>query len=153
MTITDLSEMLGVPVVTLYGWRHGGEAHSATGSVVTFDTAGQPSRLACHPSRLAPLAAKATVVEPVKLQATVSGDREDSGQGQIEYEAPPLGSIGPPRGRHCARVPRRAKSRSSRTSLEKALTFHCLSRQNRNDVYRRPGCLQPVWSGVLRLVC
>jgi excisionase family DNA binding protein len=25
MTITDLSEMLGVPVDTLYGWRHRGE--------------------------------------------------------------------------------------------------------------------------------
>ena len=25
MTITDLSEMLGVPVDTLYGWRHCGE--------------------------------------------------------------------------------------------------------------------------------
>jgi excisionase family DNA binding protein len=26
MTITDLSAMLGVPVDTLYGWRHRGEA-------------------------------------------------------------------------------------------------------------------------------
>jgi excisionase family DNA binding protein len=25
LTITDLSEMLGVPVDTLYGWRHRGE--------------------------------------------------------------------------------------------------------------------------------
>lgn len=25
MTLTDLSEMLGVPVATLYGWRHRGE--------------------------------------------------------------------------------------------------------------------------------
>jgi len=25
MTITDLSDMLGVPVDTLYGWRHRGE--------------------------------------------------------------------------------------------------------------------------------
>ena len=25
LTITDLSEMLGVPVETLYGWRHRGE--------------------------------------------------------------------------------------------------------------------------------
>ena len=25
MTITDLAEMLGVPVDTLYGWRHRGE--------------------------------------------------------------------------------------------------------------------------------
>lgn len=25
MTITDLSEMLGIPVDTIYGWRHRGE--------------------------------------------------------------------------------------------------------------------------------
>jgi excisionase family DNA binding protein len=25
MTIADLSKMLGVPIVTLYGWRHRGE--------------------------------------------------------------------------------------------------------------------------------
>lgn len=25
MTLTELSEMLGVPVATLYGWRHRGE--------------------------------------------------------------------------------------------------------------------------------
>ncbi len=25
LTITDLSEMLGVPVDTLYGWRHRGD--------------------------------------------------------------------------------------------------------------------------------
>ena len=25
MTLSDLSEMLGVPVATLYGWRHRGE--------------------------------------------------------------------------------------------------------------------------------
>ena len=25
MTLTDLSDMLGVPVTTLYGWRHRGE--------------------------------------------------------------------------------------------------------------------------------
>jgi hypothetical protein len=43
MTITDLSEMSGVPVDTLYGWRHRGRAPKATESVVTFDAAGQPS--------------------------------------------------------------------------------------------------------------
>jgi hypothetical protein len=31
MTITDLSEMLGVPVDTMYGWRHGGEGLAGCG--------------------------------------------------------------------------------------------------------------------------
>jgi predicted site-specific integrase-resolvase len=31
MSITDLSEMLGVPIHTLYRWRHKGEARSAIG--------------------------------------------------------------------------------------------------------------------------
>ena len=31
MSITDLSEMLGVPVHTLYRWRHKGEGPSAIG--------------------------------------------------------------------------------------------------------------------------
>jgi integrase len=45
LTITDLSEMLGVPVGTLYGGGTGVMARQATESVVTFDTGGQPSRL------------------------------------------------------------------------------------------------------------
>jgi hypothetical protein len=49
LTITDLSEMLGVPVDTLYGWRHRGEGRQATESAVTFDTAGQPWRLGLTP--------------------------------------------------------------------------------------------------------
>jgi hypothetical protein len=45
LTITDLSEMLGVPVDTLYGWRHRGEGPAGyrIGRHV-FDTAEQPSR-------------------------------------------------------------------------------------------------------------
>jgi hypothetical protein len=31
MSITDLSEMLAVPIHTLYRWRHRGEAPSAIG--------------------------------------------------------------------------------------------------------------------------
>jgi hypothetical protein len=46
MTITDLSEMLGVPVDTLCtGGATAVRARQATESAVTFDTAGQPSRL------------------------------------------------------------------------------------------------------------
>jgi hypothetical protein len=44
MTINDLSEMLGVPVDTLYGWRHRGEAPRAIESVATFAIAGRPSK-------------------------------------------------------------------------------------------------------------
>jgi hypothetical protein len=36
MTIADLSTMLGVPVETLYGWRHRGEGRGATASGATF---------------------------------------------------------------------------------------------------------------------
>jgi hypothetical protein len=48
MTIIDLSEMLGVPVDTLYGGT-AVRARKATESVVMFDTAGQPSRLGLTP--------------------------------------------------------------------------------------------------------
>jgi hypothetical protein len=49
MTISDLSEMLGVPVDTLYGWGHRGEGPKATESVDTFDTQEKPSRLGLTP--------------------------------------------------------------------------------------------------------
>jgi hypothetical protein len=38
MTIADLSTMLGVPVDTLYGWRHRGEGPRATVSAATFES-------------------------------------------------------------------------------------------------------------------
>jgi len=44
MTITDLSEMLGVPVDTLYGWRHRGEGPAAIESVATFAIGGRLSK-------------------------------------------------------------------------------------------------------------
>jgi excisionase family DNA binding protein len=49
LTITDLSEMLGVPVDTLYGWRHRGEGPAGyrIGRHVRY--AEQPSRLGLTP--------------------------------------------------------------------------------------------------------
>ena len=38
MTIADLSMMLGVPIDTLYGWRHRGEGPRGTASAATFDS-------------------------------------------------------------------------------------------------------------------
>jgi predicted DNA-binding transcriptional regulator AlpA len=35
MSLTEVSEMLGIPVHTLYRWRYKGTAHSATGLAVT----------------------------------------------------------------------------------------------------------------------
>jgi hypothetical protein len=54
LTITDLSEVFGVPVDTLFGWRHRGEARQATESAVMFDTAEQPLRLGSTPRSTSP---------------------------------------------------------------------------------------------------
>ena len=44
MTIADLSMMLGVPIDTLYGWRHRGEGPRGTASAATFAIAAPASR-------------------------------------------------------------------------------------------------------------
>ena len=44
MTIADLSTMLGVPIDTLYGWRHRGEGPGRTASTATFAIAAPASR-------------------------------------------------------------------------------------------------------------
>jgi hypothetical protein len=49
MTITDLSEMLGVPVTPFTGGGTAVRARLATESVVMLDTAGQPSMLGLTP--------------------------------------------------------------------------------------------------------
>ena len=44
MSLTDVSEMLGIPVHTLYRWRYMGDGQSAIGWAGTCDTAGKPSK-------------------------------------------------------------------------------------------------------------
>ena len=44
MLLADVSEMLGIPVHTLYRWRYKGAAQSATGWAVTCGTVERPSR-------------------------------------------------------------------------------------------------------------
>jgi hypothetical protein len=51
MTITDLSEMLGVPFDTLYGWRHRGEGSVGHRIGRHVRSAGEPSRLGLIPKR------------------------------------------------------------------------------------------------------
>ena len=46
MSLTDVSEMLGIPVHTLYSWRYRATAQSATEWAVTYGTVGRPSSLA-----------------------------------------------------------------------------------------------------------
>jgi hypothetical protein len=45
MSLTDVSEMLGIPVHTLYRWRYRATVQSATGWAVTCGTVERPSRL------------------------------------------------------------------------------------------------------------
>jgi hypothetical protein len=61
LTITDLSEMFGVPVDTLYGWRHRGEGpagYRGSDPVTNRSSRSIPQSrrrgLARHPSRPAP---------------------------------------------------------------------------------------------------
>ena len=67
MTITDLSEMLGVPVDTLYGWRHRGEGPAGYRIGRHVRTAEQPSKLGSTPK---PVGARRNVahIEPRRLQ-------------------------------------------------------------------------------------
>jgi hypothetical protein len=66
-TMTDLSEMLGVPVDTLYGSRRRGEGPAGYRIGVTLDTAEQPSKLA---STLNLTSARGDVahIEPRRIQ-------------------------------------------------------------------------------------
>jgi hypothetical protein len=75
LTITDLSEMLSVPVDT-FGGGTAVRARKATESVVKFDTGGQPSRLGWTPK---PTGARGSVahIERRRLQ-----QRDPSGRAR-----------------------------------------------------------------------
>lgn len=44
MTMAEVSDLLGIPISTLYGWRHRGEGRPVTGSGAMFDFGGRRSR-------------------------------------------------------------------------------------------------------------
>ena len=45
MTMAEVSDLLGIPISTLCGWRHRGEGRPVTGSGAMFDIGGRWSRL------------------------------------------------------------------------------------------------------------
>ena len=81
----EVSQLLGVPIATLYRWRHRGEVRAATGSDVMFGTGG---RLLRRGSRRRPISGQSgSAVRRVEGRADSgpgSGDRTaESGRSVV----------------------------------------------------------------------
>jgi Helix-turn-helix domain len=78
MSLTDVSEMLGIPVHTLYRWRYKGDGPAATELAVTCGTVGRPSRLGWNSTS-------------TNASKRAQANRSPSGRQGIEPRAKPIG--------------------------------------------------------------